>query len=748
MLPAVTPAYAQSQGETVTDTGMTRHMFRRDYWNTTRHGQAMRANSVKSDVAGDIAFAALNDTLALAATTASGGAGGAVAGYVMGEAISELTGLLRDTDAQLPRLAKFTNTDATYLQYDDGSWCIIANGTELDHIERDSLEPMERYDLVPNAGNQVCGSPDGYYEAHGTVYRLYSSSPSNKAWYGIGFGDSYCAIPNEATWQSLAVTDFDSRDTDGHTTALRGSTYFSVADIGHATRHRTYTDVCRLDNMGARTVNFSTTRKKMRSILYNDHWESSGVGAGLYFLAKGGNALGDLLTGKAAGFLAGTDSAEKAVTKVAGKNAAKALAFYGTATTIMSQFTGDDTALPQMAKRSYNDTVYLQFDNGSWCAMTQPQMLSIMKADMIEVDVNDSLPSSVNAPGAKLCGWPDGFYKAGGDQVYYLYSGSVEDPTWYEIGFGFRYCAISSEAQWRDLLERAGANRHAPQESLHRISDTRFLEYRTAYDCPTSMVDGVAVHQPDKTASLTPTGTTSAAPAPAASSTASGPYVPTFALTARNWSEVGNGITMSDVGTGWAMGTIPDAAGNFKVYRLTSSNQWENKPEYGAGTRIGGTAANPWAVVASGDVYYWNGSSWQPRGGIQAQDVGDGWATTKSGAVARWNNATSKWDIIPNAAAVRVGGTYDNPWTVNENGRVYRWVNNVQVEVKGLFASDVGDGWALNRTEKQRPGFTIHRYNASTGQWETRSGGGLSIGGTYEDVLVLTEDVKKVYRLK
>ncbi len=480
--------------------GMNRYFFRRDYWKKTAHGKSILAMADDSDVMGDIAFSALNDSLSLAASSAlaagSGGAIGAdpVSGAAIGSAVGKVTDAFRDKDGRLPRLAKFTNHPATYLQMDNGNWCRIENGAELAHIERDALEPMDRYDIPPGSNAKTCNSPDGYYEDNrGTVYRMYSSSASNDSWYGIGFGDSYCAFPDPDKWLYFAWYDF-LRD-DGQWDDIRQSTKFKLnSGIEAANRGRTYRGVCGEpdENMSTYVDVSYNPPETYRNILFNDHYSTSGPGAALMMRARAGNPLGDAMTSSAANFMAGVAAQhfEEAGKKAVGKG----LAFYGTATTVLSAFTSSNTSLPQMAKRRTSDAVYLQFDSGQWCFMKHAEMLSIMKADEIEVDVTNNIPTSITPETVKPCGWPDGFYKTSNNAlVYYLYSTSADDPIWYDVGFGTRYCEVQNEPQWRDLLERAGANRNAPQESLHRISDTKFLEHRTkAPSCPTSMRMGVA----------------------------------------------------------------------------------------------------------------------------------------------------------------------------------------------------------------------------------------------------------------
>jgi hypothetical protein len=194
--------------------------------------------------------------------------------------------------------------------------------------------------------------------------------------------------------------------------------------------------------------------------------------------------LGDVLTSNTAEYLSG----------------AAGIPFYGTGAKLVAALSSPDTSLPRMMKRSNNDTVYLQFDDGNYCAMNTPTILSVMRGGVLAVAINDSMPGNVQPTSTKLCGFPDGFFKAPDDingvnvapQVYYLFSSSANNPAWYGMGFGDSYCKIPNETTWRTLIGFAGGDGGAPQESLIRVPTDNLFQTRTEKPCPTNVVNGVA----------------------------------------------------------------------------------------------------------------------------------------------------------------------------------------------------------------------------------------------------------------
>lgn len=480
--------------QTKTTTKVKRNFFYPGLYKETNLGKALVANAVNSSVGADIAFAALADTLSMGVeagiVVASGGSALAshpVTGYVIGKGVGEAIEFLRNKKAQLPRLSKFRRTDATYLQYDSGKWCIIPNGPSLSVIRGDALDPMLRTDIPANAADQLCRMPDGFYLGSDgrTVYMNYSSKNTDESWYGIGFGDSFCGVSSEALWQELVKKAFINRLGTFDEYNIRQPTLIRMSSDQNVnlSRGRKDTGLCTMNN--TTDVGVSNTDSSLyRNIIFPDHFKTSGHGAALVAAAKGTNVLGDVLTSEAAEF----------VTGVAG------VPFYGTGAQITSALSDPDTSLPKMVKRPNNDTVYLQFDNESFCAMDNPDLLSIMRGGVLEVAKSSRIPGNVQPGAVPVCGFPDGFFKAPDNaigqnidkQVYYLFSSSANNPAWYGMGFGDSYCKIPSEDVWRRLINFAGGDGGAPQDSLIRVSTVNLFKNRTEKPCPTNVVNGIA----------------------------------------------------------------------------------------------------------------------------------------------------------------------------------------------------------------------------------------------------------------
>jgi hypothetical protein len=471
----------------------TRNFMYPGFFKDTRTGAGLLANGVNKDIAADIAFSLLGDTLNLAADKVTGGSVGAMqqAATIGSGKNVDLIGsginALRKETVQLPRMAKFKRTDAVYLQYDSGKWCFIPNGSSLRVIRGDLLDPMIRTDIPSNAGAQECRMPDGFYLGSDgrTVYMAYSSSKTDESWYGIGYGNSYCGVPNEAWWQTFVVEAF-TRLHPFDWNNVRQPTLTRITGVDQNTqifRGRTSTGVCKVADAQDKGVSITQTEGN-RTILFPEHFKASGHGAALVVTAKGTSVLGDALTSNTAEYLSG----------------AAGIPFYGTGAKLVAALNAPDTSLPRMVKRSSSDAVYLQYDDGSYCFMNTPDQLSVMRGGKLAVAINDSLPANVQSASTKVCGFPDGFFKEPDDangrnvspQVYYLFSSSANNPSWYGMGFGDSYCKIPNEATWRTLIGFAGGDGGAPQDSLVRVPIDKLFQTRTEKPCPTNMVNGVA----------------------------------------------------------------------------------------------------------------------------------------------------------------------------------------------------------------------------------------------------------------
>lgn len=454
------------------------------FFKGTKTGKALLVNGVNldDDKGADIAVSFLTETLSFAANRMSGGITGQMerlnAGRKLGDdkmsVVDKRIQDLKGKKVQLPRMAKFKRTDAVYLQYDSGKWCIIPDGKSLRVIRDDILDPMIRTDIPSDAGNVLCNNPDGFYLAPGgTVYINYSSNNTNDSWYGIGFGDSYCGIPNEALWQNLVNGAFTRLSNLKWTRQGTLITDYGVG-IGRGRKDR---GVCTMDIVN--DIGVSNENKTFyRNILFPDHFKTSGHGAALVVTAKGTNVMGNVLTTNTAEYLAGVFG----------------IPFYGTGALLVAALDEPDTSLPRMMKRSDNDTVYLQFDDGNYCAMSNPSLLSVMRGGVLAVATNNSMPLNVQPSSIKLCGFPDGFFKApdNSPQVYYLFSSATNNAAWYGMGFGDSYCKIPNETTWRTLISFAGGDGGAPQESLIRVPLNNLFQGRTEKPCPAKVINGVA----------------------------------------------------------------------------------------------------------------------------------------------------------------------------------------------------------------------------------------------------------------
>jgi hypothetical protein len=221
---------------------------------------------------------------------------------------------------------------------------------------------------------------------------------------------------------------------------------------------------------------------------------------------------------------------------------------------------------------------------------------------------------------------------------------------------------------------------------------------------------------------------------PLASKVTDGGLAPSGAV---NWSMVGSTLA-SDVGDGWALTKTETGAGWSIVKLNAEGTDWEAVG--GAAARIGGTRDEPWVATGSGTAFRWNGSDWEHTPGKFASDVGQGWIISNEPTgggfkIYRYNRSTRAWDNIP-GGAVRVGGTYENAWVVNDGGAVFEYVNNGWQHRQGVSALDVGHGWVLSKTDGDSNGQSILQYNSATQAWVTAPGRASSIGGSYSRPMV------------
>jgi|GEM_PF-4158362 len=206
--------------------------------------------------------------------------------------------------------------------------------------------------------------------------------------------------------------------------------------------------------------------------------------------------------------------------------------------------------------------------------------------------------------------------------------------------------------------------------------------------------------------------------------------------------QVEAGITATDIADGWIISKVPERTG-FTIMRQpeTIEAAWVKIP--GEAVRIGGSYEEPWVMQKSGGVFRYADGGWEPVPGKTAIDVGDGWIISnerlgKNFKIYRYNRTTKAWDNI-SGRAVKIGGTYDNPWVVQANGGVYEYINGWQHR-PGITASDVGQGWAVAPSAPGDTSPDIFQYKRSTNSWTEAVGPASAVGGVITRPMIVGTD--------
>ncbi len=128
-----------------------------------------------------------------------------------------------------------------------------------------------------------------------------------------------------------------------------------------------------------------------------------------------------------------------------------------------------------------------------------------------------------------------------------------------------------------------------------------------------------------------------------------------------------------------------------------------------------------------------------------ASDVANGWITGTNPVyggygIFRWDG--SKWIQMP-GGALRIGGSYNNPWVINIFQQIFRWDGLKWIQLPGT-AQDVADGWVVG-TDKASNGDGNHIYRWNGASWTPMPGAAVSIGGTYSSPWI-TDMKQRVFR--
>ena len=329
-------------------------------------------------------------------------------------------------------------------------------------------------------------------------------------------------------------------------------------------------------------------------------------------------------------------------------------------------------------KRNTEPAIWFQIDSNRHCLMSNPHVLAAYGGGG-QVRVMNQL----NLKGENLgaCPFPNGFYRVASAPAIYFLSG--EDKTVLggaERVVGNRVCEVPS----MEMLAAMGAN--------------------------TSMVqvvgDGSDLHRMRHNMGGCWDG---------------------------KWVGTSLDVAGTDVGDRWVITRTPKN-GNYTIAKLD---------EYGAAValtdgwavRVGGRYVQPWVVQADGKTYKWNNPRWEHLPGKSAKDVGTGWIISDEPTVGGfkvyyYDFRTKSW-VDGGGGALRIGGTYEDPWAVTVDGDVFQRVGGKWQSRPGIKAMDVGQGWAI--TQNPIGGSYIFKWNDKNQKWDAEPGGPqIAVGGTQD----------------
>jgi len=197
------------------------------------------------------------------------------------------------------------------------------------------------------------------------------------------------------------------------------------------------------------------------------------------------------------------------------------------------------------------------------------------------------------------------------------------------------------------------------------------------------------------------------------------------------WTPIG-GLGTS-IASGWVLGNVADANGNFSIYRWDPSAQ--NWPQVtGGAERISvDLNGNPWVVNTAGQIYKWNGSAFVPFGGsFCAQSVASGtndnetWATRCGDlAVFHWNGTS--WHGDPFGALANKIALFSTPdpncgdhlpVLIGTDTNIYFYKHTDCAS--GSFTFSVENGQGLDITTDFAVGFdgNVYRWDTNVPGWD------------------------------
>jgi hypothetical protein len=167
---------------------------------------------------------------------------------------------------------------------------------------------------------------------------------------------------------------------------------------------------------------------------------------------------------------------------------------------------------------------------------------------------------------------------------------------------------------------------------------------------------------------------------------------------------VGPNANGSTVGDAWVLGSVADSSGDYAIFQWKSS-KWVQQS--GRANRIAvGPEGYPWVVNSVGNIYYWNGTAFEPApGGACASWIGVGYNNhgstyggpwilgchEGSGGYSIYQLQGSTWVLQPGSAVKLTMGPR-GPWVISTKGTLYYWNGTTFLAGPTACATSIGVG--------------------------------------------------------
>jgi hypothetical protein len=176
-----------------------------------------------------------------------------------------------------------------------------------------------------------------------------------------------------------------------------------------------------------------------------------------------------------------------------------------------------------------------------------------------------------------------------------------------------------------------------------------------------------------------------------------------------------------------------------------SGQQWTRVDGYGVRVAVE-SDGDPWVVNSSNEIWRFVNGTFEKQPG-EAKDIGVGggggndsvWIIGTDNNVYRWSQ--NDWQKVPGSNGVAISvDQLGAPWVVNDQHKIYHWVNNEFVLQNGE-AKDIGAGsnvWII--------GTDNALYQRQGNDWKSLGGSGVRVSAGAPNTAWVVNDANEIFR--